>query len=308
MSERKTREQVGRFLTDVALASEEDGDRIRSFLRRHKTKVPVGFGESQRYSASDGMTSDQFEKWYRTDLPEVGDVLWCDQMQAICLITGVGWNFITVGAVLTTDNKLSLEGRNLSNPKCSKATAGQISSLQKSLASHGWDWNPKKQDLVKRETPSAPRFVRLMVVGKQVGLGIFKGILPDNTLEMFCVKLGEEPVRILDDAISGDADGYSFVSADVKHRAAIQEELGELGYVWNNQCKRIQKDDARLEIGTPYYWLNAYLDIERAVERNLLSDRKKFIRGNYFRTRQGAEQAKALAMNGFKEIMLSEQE
>lgn len=65
-----------------------------------------------------------------------------------------------------------------------------------------------------------------MVIGKQVGIGIFKEILPDNTLKMACVKIGNGATCYADDLNLGEADYFSFFDTYDEHRAVIQQELG----------------------------------------------------------------------------------
>jgi hypothetical protein len=306
MSTRKSKEQVKRFLLAFRLASQKDEYAITHYLSRRKTKLPESGWKKSGYDPVDGVTFEQFVAWFEGDLPDIGDVVWCKDLQTVGLVTDEGWNSFTVGARLLPDNKLEMDKQPASTSEWVRASKEQIQSLQKSLASHGWDWDPSKLDLVRREFPNAPKFVRLMVIGKQVGLGIFKDILPGNKLEMYCVKMGNEQIRFKGSIDLGDADYFSIADTNEEHRTLLQRELADRGYIWNGKCQRLQLNTARLPVGTGYFWINSYQEIKRATENNTPADRRRFIRSNYFRTQEGAIRARNRSSNVYREEMINE--
>ena len=160
--------------------------------------------------------------------------------------------------------------------------------------------------VVTRTIPAHPRFVRLMVLGRQVGLGIFRAVREDNTLEMFCVKMGAGQLRYESNLNLGDADRFSFFDAYSEHRAILREELGEEGYVWNSKRRRIEKNTSRAKLGEKYYWINSYLMIKQSVETDSQSDRLHSRRGNYFLQYKVAERARNRMLDVCMEEMLAE--
>ena len=303
MNMAKTKDQIKRFLSGASLASEKDEHLIRMFAGKRKAKVPYDFGTASDYDKEAGLTFDQFEAWYNAQTPDEGDVVQCLTCGALGIVVRVNWNSFVFGVALTPDGNLYLEEYVITNEVWEPATEKQIQSLQVALAARGKDWNPLRMTLDERVVPADAKYVRLMVIGKQVGLGVFKTVLPDNTLEMYCVKMGNEPIRILDEVKMGDADAYSFADTRDVHREVIQQELADRGYIWNIKCRRIQKQTARVDAGTTYYWINSYLEVRSSAEKNSESDKRRFNRGNYFRTRDKAEKAKTKVYVYLKEEM-----
>lgn len=302
---KKSKDHIKRFLSSFRPAKERDEHLIRLFLGKRKIKIPVP-EQNPDYEHLARITYEQFESWYNADLPMVGDIIKCGENGDICLVTRERWNSFVAGAILTPENILIFKEHTFSHEKRTPASNEEINALQKALAVEGYDWNPSSLNFVKRDIPQSPRYVRLMVVGKMVGIGIFKRILPDNTLEMVCVKMANEPIRCADDLLLGDADYFSFFDTYDEHRAIIQQELAEKSLIWNVRCRRIQKNTARAKAGENYFWVSSFLEIKQATENGSVSDRRRFNRGNYFLKRSVALRARDRIINVCKEEMMTE--
>jgi hypothetical protein len=299
----KSREHIRRFLSTVRPATEKDECLIRVFFNKRKIKVPVRRSDCETQGA---ITYEQLESWYKASRPTVGDVIRCTKRDCICLVTREMWDSFIVGATLSPGGELAFEERRFYDADWQTPFEGDEIALQKALSAHGCDWNPISGRIEQRKVPSLPRFVRLMVMGRQVGLGVFRGILADNTLEMYCVKMGSGKIRYGSDLRLGDADCFSFFDAYEEHRAILHEELGEEGYVWNSKRRRIEKNTARAKLGETYYWINSYLMIKQSVETDSQSDRLHSRRGNYFLQYKVAERARNRMLDVCKEEMLAE--
>lgn len=301
----KTREHIRRFLSTVQPAEEKDEHLIRLFFNKRKIKIPV-VGKSRNSASEEKITYEQLESWYNASRPTVGDVIRCTREDCICLVTGERWDSFIVGVALSAEGKLLFEERRFFDDDWKQSCEGDAASLQKALAAHGYDWNLSAGRIERRIVPSLPRFVRLMVLGKQVGVGVFREVLPDNTLTMYCVKMDGGKVRYESNLNLGDADRFSFFDAYEEHRATLQEELGGYGYIWNAKLRRIEKNRSRAKPGKKYFWINGYLTVKQSVERDAQSDRLRFCRGNYFLSRTVAERARNRMIDVCKEEMLAE--
>lgn len=301
---RKTREHIKRFLSAVRPATERDAEHIRLFLNNHRIKIAVS-AETSDGDTRPSLTFAQFEAWYASSRPTVGDVIRSVRCGSICLVVREEWDAVIVGAMLSPDGKLSFGEQRFTDGQWTHSTEADIQALQKALSSHGYDWNGLYDRLDKRSVPTQPKFVRLMVMGHQVGVGIFRTILPDNTLAMYCVLMNGGRIRYQGDLNLGDADAFSFSDAYEAHRAIVQEALGEEGFIWHSKCCRIERNCARAKQGKSYYWINGYLDIKVSTEKSTSSDDIRFKRGNYFLNRAVAERVKFRMINLCKEEMAS---
>jgi hypothetical protein len=304
---RKSKEQVKRFLSSFPLKDEREATLIQVYLSNRKTKItPSTLTVSERNGSEEGHTFDQFESWYKADMPTVGDVVKCEQTGAVGIVTREGWDHFGVSAILTADHTLHFKDYRFSNEKWAMASEEEILALQRALAGAGKDWSPISLSLVERNVPDAPKYVRLTVLGKQVGIGIFRRVMPDHTLLMFCVKMGGGRLRFSDDINLGDVDSFSFLDTYDEHRAVIQEELCANGLLWNPKLHRLQKNNARLKVGESYFWITSYLEIKCAIEKNSYSDDRRFNVGNYFPKREVAERVRCRGTIACKEEMMTD--
>lgn len=303
---KKSKDHIRRFLSSFCPAGGKDETLITFFLGKRKMKSPVFSNSSPDSSKSDSITFEQFEAWYNSDMPITGDIIRCEETGDICLVTREEWNSYVAGAILTPENALIFREQTFTDEKVVSASEDEINALQKALAAEGYDWNPNSLTLVKRDIPQSPKYVRLMVVGRMVGIGIFKRILPDNTLEMVCVKMRNEPIRYADNLTLGDADYFSFSDTYDEHRAIIQQELAVNNLIWNVRGRRIQKNHARAKEGERYYWVSSFLEIKQKIESGSISDKRRFNRGNYFLKRAVALRARDRIINVCKEEMMAE--
>lgn len=301
----KSKEHIKRFLSSVCPAEEKDEHMIKLFFNKRKIKVDISNSDPD-CDNRDRVTYEQVEEWYHSTMPTVGDPIKCEATNQIGLVVKENWDSFVVGAILSSDGGLSFGEYRFSDEKWEVPSKDEILALQRALASHGCDWSPIANRIIERKVPSAPKYVRLMVLGTPVGIGVFKEILADGTLEMYCIKMGSSNIRYKDNLNLGDADGYSFFDTYDEHRAGIQAELGEMGVVWDTKHRRIEKSKARAKLGKGYFYVNAVFVVQQATETNSPTDRRRFNRGNYFLRKQVAERAKDKMINVCKDEMLAE--
>lgn len=301
---KKSKERVKRFLSTVIPAGEKDDLLITLFLSKRKIKSTVLSQAALDSSKKERITYEQFESWYNSAMPPVGDVVKNQNTGVTGLVTCEKWNSVTVG--FTLDSKNPFENRSWREDECSPASEKEIQDLQSALATAGYDWCQINNEFIRREIPRAACYVRLMVLGKQKGIGIFKNIKPDNTLEMYCVKMDDEAIRLDDSLNLGNADLFSFAGTYDEHRAVIQKALAEHDLIWNSRCRRIQKNHARAKKGKSYYWISSYLEIKCSMETDSASDKRRFKRGNYFLNWDVALRVRDKITNVCKEEMLAE--
>lgn len=302
---RKSKERVKQFLSTFRPAGEKDELLITLFLGKRKIKSPFADNTPLETSQVASLTYEQFEAWYNSDLPSVGEVIKSSDSRIIGLVTEENWNSVVTGVMLASGNLL-FDNLTLRQDEWIPASVDETGNLQKALAAGGYDWSQISRSLIDRQIPQSARYVRLMVLGRQVGIGIFKGTLPDNTLEMYCVLMDDKPIRYGDNLCLGDADNFSFSAAYGEHRAIIQKALAEHDLIWNTRCRRIQKNVARAKNGKSYYWITSYLEIKCTYETGSVSDNRRFIRGNYFLNWDVAVRARDRMILVCKEEMLSD--
>lgn len=302
---KKSKERVKQFLSTFRPAGEKDEFLITLFLGKRKIKSPFADNPSLESSQVAPLTYEQFETWYNSDLPSVGEVVKSSDSKIIGLVTEEKWNSAVTGVMLASGNLL-FDNFTLRQDEWIPASVDETGDLQKALAVGGYDWSQISRSLIERKIPQSARYVRLMVLGRQVGIGIFKGTLPDNTLEMYCVLMDDKPLQYGDDLCLGDADKFSYSDAYKEHRVIIQNALAEHNLIWNTRCQRIQRNIARAKPGKGYFWVSSYLEIKWSIEKGTVSDNRRFIRGNYFLSRVVALRVRDKMIYLLREEMLAE--
>lgn len=301
----KSREHIKQFLSFYRPASDQDDDLIGIYYNKRKIKV-ISDAEDPDSKNTDTITFRQFEHWLYTKMPSPGNVIKFEETGCIGIVTKERWDSFIVGAFLCPDGTMTFGEFSYSDEAYVLATDIERTLFQQALSVNGCSWSYISGKLEQRMTPTSPQFIRLMFLGEQVGVGVFKEILPDGTLEMFCVKMGKEGIQFEGMINLGDADYYSFAKTYDEHRALIQSELAAHGYIWNARCQRIEKNNARAKLGKNYYSISNILKIKPYTEKNTTYDQDRFNKGNYFLSRAVAERARDRILNICKEEMLSE--
>lgn len=302
---KKSREHFKRFLSTLRPASEQDEHLIRLFLSKRKIKTPP-LATNSDIESLDEISYVQFESWANTNMPAFGELVKSSKNNWIGLVAKERWDSFVLGIVLNSNSELSFDELTISDLDWTIPSSEERRAFQKALAQKGYDWDYVSAELKTREIPTSPQFVRLMELGKEIGIGVFKEILPDNTLTMFCVKIQDEKIRFQGVVNLGDSDFYSFSKTYEEHRALIQSELAEEGYIWNSKCFRIEKNKARAKLGKPYFSISNILKIKSHTEKNTSYDRERFNKGNYFLSRAVAERVRNKIQLIFREEMLAD--
>ena len=221
---RKSKEHIKRFLSTVRPSTEKDAERIRQFFSNRKVKVTLTPDDSDD-KPRNTITFEQLEAWYTASRPTVGDVIRISSGD-LCLVTRELWNSVVVGVSLSPRGELTLAERHVSDGQWSLSSEEDISAFQKALSSHDYDWNSLYYRLEKRNIPTQPKFVRLMILGRPVGVGIFRSVLPDNTLAMYCVMMDGAKIRYQRDLNLGDADAFSMGEVMANRRGILSANGG----------------------------------------------------------------------------------
>lgn len=257
----------------------------------------VGFGIKAEFSNTEKeprkITFEQFKDWFSYDFPQKNDVIVLNDTGIIGIVERVGYNNIVTGVSLSPTGKLSTTPVETIEPRGETfryATEDEMVRLQKTLYGAKLAWNKKFGKLVDRFIPTENSLVRISLLTKRIGIGVFKEIDADENIIMYCIKMEDEPLRYSLCENIGKATGYQIDMINNAERRILKNEFAKVGKVWNGHEKRVEPIDFRVEPGKTYYYIDNYLEIVSTNDYRKPKDLRRFWCGNYYTCRKEAEE------------------
>ena len=257
----------------------------------------VGFGIKAEFSNTEKeprkITFEQFKDWFSYDLPQKNDVIVLNDTGIIGIVERVDYNSIVTGVSLSPTGKLSTTSVETIEPRGETfryATEDEMVRLQKTLYGAKLAWNKKFGKLGDRFIPTENSLVRISLLTKRLGIGVFKEIDADGNVIMYCIKMEDEPLRYSLCENIGKVTGYQIDMINNAERRILKNEFAKVGKVWNGHEKRVEPIDFRVAPGKTYYYIDNYLEIVSTNDYRKPKDLRRFWCGNYYTCREEAEE------------------
>lgn len=285
----KSSQHVQTFLSSVRGNGEIDELAIIQYC--------AGFGIKAEFSNTEKeplkITFEQFKAWFSCDFPQKNDVIALNDTGVIGIVERVGYNSIVTGVSLYPSGELDTTPMEFTEPHKAtfrSATEEEMSRMQKLLNEAGFAWNKKFGKLADRFMPTDNSLIRISLLTKRVGIGVFKKIDADGNIIMYCIKMEEEPLRYSLCENVGKATGYQIDMINNAERQILKHEFAKVGKIWNGHEKRVEPIDFRVAPGKAYYYIDNYLEIVRTNDNRKPKDLRRFCCGNYYTCREEAEE------------------
>lgn len=256
-----------------------------------------GFGIKAEFSNAEKdplkITFEQFKDWFSCDFPQKNDVIALNDTGVIGIVEKVGYNSIVIGVSVSSSGELDTTPIEFTEPHkvtFRSATEEEMSRMQKLLYEAGFAWNKKFGKLGDRFIPTENSLIRISLLTKRVGIGVFKEIDADGNIVMYCIKMEDEPLRYSLCENVGKATGYQIDMINNAERRILKHEFAKEGKVWNGHEKRVEPIDFRVAPGKPYYYIDNYLEIVSTNDYHKPKDLRRFWCGNYYTCREEAEE------------------
>lgn len=276
---KKSREQIRAFISTVKARTGPDELLIEEYCSEIGVKVEF----IQRKEKVSGITFEEFVEWLNRPLPHRGDVIFLDDQKLVCIVKSIGVTKITITATLTQDGQLSIEDRDI--PFCSyrNANRDELKRLQSELYKKGLAWTNYTYNLTRRYVPKENEQIRISLLGKKTGLGVFREINEKGQAVMYCVKMTDAPVRYHLYETIGHISEFQFERISVPDRKLLAYELECNNLIWNGHAKRIEPLGYRMDNGGLYNFINDYFEIICTHDYYKPKDTNRINAGNYFR-------------------------
>lgn len=285
----KSSQHVHSFLSSVRGNGEIDELAIIQYC--------AGFGIKAEFSNMEKeplkITFEQFKAWFSCNFPQKNDVIALNDTGVVGIVEKVDYNSIIIGVSVSSSGELDTTPIEFTEPHKAtfrNATEEEMSRMQKLLYEAGFSWNKKFGKLTDRFMPTDNSLIRISLLTKRVGIGVFKEINTDGNIIMYCIKMEDEPLRYSLCENVGKATGYQIDMINNAERQILRHEFAKVGKVWNGHEKRVEPIDFRVAPGKAYYYIDNYLEIVGTNDNRKPKDLRRFCCGNYYTCREEAEE------------------
>lgn len=228
------------------------------------------------------VTLDAFRAWFEHYTPERREVITLPD-GTVGVVDMTGLDYVRLYVALS-EGALETAPRLFPATSIRPATETEVLSLQRALYDRGLAWNDKRCMVCPRVAPVENVRYKISVLGRKIGYGIFREIDAEGRIVMYCVKMGNAPLRCSMHEVLGPASDYQLELLYTKLRETLAEELARSGWHWNGNNRRMEPISYQVETGERYYYLNDVWNIGKSVYRNNNKQHKRFYtQGNYFR-------------------------
>lgn len=259
---------------------------MSQYCARRRLTVSIDQCADQRQPIS----FEQFKEWFEREQFCRGDVVSLPEEGITGIVELMGVNRTVRLYVSYRDGVLETHARDFRYTTLLPATSAAAVELQRAFNARGLLWNRYRSRLKPAPELRNNQLYQISVLGCKVGYGVFREVDAEGRIVMYCFKPEGAPVRYSLREVIGPRTDYQLEKVNVFQRQSLSRELEQAGVVWHGFYKRIEPVDYLLPPGAEYYFLTELWDVRSAVGRWAKRSLKYFNQGNYFRTREEAEQ------------------
>lgn len=236
------------------------------------------------------ITLEQFKQYVHEGVFHSGDVVFDEAQGGMGIVHSANFKTLSLVAYVDKDGTFSEMPVEAERANCRAATKEEMFEIQRQLYKAGLRWNKRKCTLSRQQyIPQENQQVRLSVLGKKMGLGVFKKIDADSRIVMYCVKMEDEDARYSLHDVVGKVEDYQIDLISTYERNIFTEQLKQAGVVWNGHLKQIKLINHRVDKGETYYYLDDIFKIASTTDKYTARDTKRLVAGNYFTTPDKAD-------------------
>ena len=276
----KTKKEVLAFLDDKKGKTITDELAIEAYCARRKIKILFTSHQTQKQE----ITFTQFEQWFNRIVPVKHSIIIFPDSGVVGLVKNIEPSHVVFAAHIASDGKFVHKDKKFPITPFKKAKSTDVLRLQYEFYKHNLIWNKHYSIIQKSIKLKDNLLVRVSLLGKKKGLGVFKEIDSSGQVIMYVYyELGKEVRFSLHEAI-GKVQNFQFDELNMTERKILNEELCKKGKIWNGHQIRIEPIEIRVAKKDKYYYIDNSLIIREVTEMNKQKDCRHSRCGNYFRT------------------------
>ena len=219
-----------------------------------------------------------------------GSVIVNTQTSEIGVVSNISEGYAAIAVRCTVDGKLCDEEVVMHLKDCRPAAREEQRNLQHLLNSQRLLWDMRHYRLKKNTyVPQNGARVQLSTLGGEVIIGVFKEIDTEGRIVMYCMMHpGERPAYSMHE-VAGSAGDFQIQPVGSTARMKLDHALAAEGVVWNGHLRCMEMTGTRLSREQVYYYLDELFEVCEVQDAYKPRDRKRMAAGNYFATREAAE-------------------
>lgn len=173
---------------------------------------------------------------------------------------------------------------------CRPAIREEKRLLQRLLNDNRLVWDMRHCRLKRNDyVPRNGARVQLSTLGEEIIIGVFKEIDSNGRVVMYCMmRQGQRPLYSMHE-VAGAAGNFQIQPVGSTARMKLDRALAAEGVVWNGHLRDVEMAGNRLSREQVYYYLNEIFEVCEVRDAYKPRDRKRLAVGNYFATREAAE-------------------
>lgn len=280
----KSTKEVTTFLRSVNPYQLKDELAIEAYCRRQGLRV--------RYKARPKnthlITFEQFVYWFNNDCPLRNDVV-ATEDGIIGIVKESQFKRVVLGAYLDPGGAFLSEELDVSSKTLRPATHDEKISLQSAFSTEHLSWNKLKSEIVARNIPTRNEYIRITLLGKKIGLGVFREIKENGDVILYCFWEFEKGIRYSLSENLGNQYWFQLEDVNPLERQSLTKELASQHKVWKGKLERIEPFNLRADSGERFYFINNLLEVEAGLDQRRVKNLTLYQCGNYFRTRENCE-------------------
>ena len=234
------------------------------------------------------ITLERFTRWLNRDELKKGDVACHLAHKIVGIVKSADLWSLTIVIPVDVEGSFSTEERVVPCEECRSATDEEKVEIQRLISQNGKAWDTREGRFVDPYHPRNNNLIKISLLDKRVGYGVFREFDSQGNAVMYCVKMSGTPVRFSLNEVIGNMHDYQYHSISTYDRIMLAKELAEIGKKWNGHAKRIEPLELRVAPGETYFFIDDCFDVRATKDKEKNKDKVRAFSGNYFRSQEDA--------------------
>lgn len=274
----KPLKQTKDFLENTPVRSENDWVLIKSFCEQ---KYDNAFTFTPSFDETKGIGCLEFVEWFNHAYSN-GDIV--VHTGNPCIVFESSMDSVTI-AIRFVDSDIIQNKEDISAGEVVPANDSVIHEVRYALFKEGLQYFPETGNLIERYIPlPGSRVVFTSNEGKIYGV-VRELNLDNGTISLYCYWNSNtgQAFHSMHESVHVDPSvEFAIMSAGMYRR--LKNELGKLGFDWNDKVGRVEPLKGKVAKGKPYFFISDKIKVCKAIEKESRISHERWLAGNYFWT------------------------
>lgn len=300
----KTQFQTLSFLSNYTPKSSLDAEVIESFLDRRFQICPQTLRNPSNFDAN-GLDVKSFISWFESG---VGCLKMARLGNSLVILGNCALKSCEIIGTLLENGTISTEILSVDPNKLENVTEEEITIFQQALKDNHLQPSPQTLRLVPKYIPQPnERVIFYNFTQETQGVGVIREINAEGDVIFYCYftyPTYSHPKHIgysMHEAPGFNIRSFVFECIDKENLTTtlgnstscfrrLGRELEKVGKIWKDKLLRVEDAGMKASKDEPYFYITDKLTIAQDTERLLPTSHQRYLAGNYFKTKESAEE------------------